>query len=258
MKITTFYLVICSLLTCTSTKTAKTLKTQTMHLSGTYSIITLNGETNLISELSLTFNDSTKQVSGYSGCNRFSGSYEVSENSLKLGPLASTRRACMPKYNDIETRMLEALSKINAFSFHEGNLVLKHDSSNLITAKKITTRLLEYSINYSALTRGSYLNYTIEKGKIFTQNQRGAKPVEKFISDEERLLLEKAIQSIDLNSLNELEPPTKAFQYDGALAATLSVTHNGTQYKTPVFDHGSPNAAIKDLVGIVLEIAQRK
>jgi heat shock protein HslJ len=43
----------------------------------------------------LQFDASQGRVSGNGGCNNFSGGYQWSGKSLKMGPLASTRRACV-------------------------------------------------------------------------------------------------------------------------------------------------------------------
>lgn len=48
-------------------------------------------------------------VSGYSGCNRFSGPYEKLASGMRFGNLVSTRMACDPARTELETAFLEAL-----------------------------------------------------------------------------------------------------------------------------------------------------
>ncbi|WP_426397436.1 META domain-containing protein [Ralstonia sp. R-29] len=48
-------------------------------------------------------------VSGYSGCNRFTGPYEKLASGMRFGNLASTRMACDPPRMELETAFLEAL-----------------------------------------------------------------------------------------------------------------------------------------------------
>ena len=48
-------------------------------------------------------------VSGYSGCNRFSGPYEKLTSGMRFGNLVSTRMACDPPRMELETAFLEAL-----------------------------------------------------------------------------------------------------------------------------------------------------
>jgi heat shock protein HslJ len=48
----------------------------------------------------ITLNFSTqggqRKTNGFSGCNRFAGTYDLSNGKLSFGPLASTRMACAP------------------------------------------------------------------------------------------------------------------------------------------------------------------
>ena len=48
-------------------------------------------------------------VSGYSGCNRFTGPYEKLASGMRFGNLVSTRMACDPPRMELETAFLEAL-----------------------------------------------------------------------------------------------------------------------------------------------------
>lgn len=48
-------------------------------------------------------------VSGYSGCNRFSGPYEKLASGMRFGNLVSTRMACDPARMELETAFMEAL-----------------------------------------------------------------------------------------------------------------------------------------------------
>jgi heat shock protein HslJ len=53
-----------------------------------------------------------RRASGFSGCNRYSGSYTLKNGLLSFGPLASTRMACAGTGGDIEGAYLEALTHI--------------------------------------------------------------------------------------------------------------------------------------------------
>jgi heat shock protein HslJ len=50
-----------------------------------------------------------KNVSGFSGCNRFRGSYTYADGKLSFGPLASTRMACPPEQMETERKILQLL-----------------------------------------------------------------------------------------------------------------------------------------------------
>lgn len=67
---------------------------------------------------------SSTQVAGNSGCNRFAGALRLGGDSLRLGPLAGTRRACAPELMVIENRVLRALDGTRSARLEPGQLVL--------------------------------------------------------------------------------------------------------------------------------------
>lgn len=78
-----------------------------------------------IPEPRLLLHPATKQATGSTGCNRFSGSYELSGDSLRLGPLTSTRRACLdPEMTRQESTLLEAFDATRSWKATGDTLVL--------------------------------------------------------------------------------------------------------------------------------------
>jgi heat shock protein HslJ len=80
------------------------------------------------------------QVSGSAGCNTYSGSYTLDGTSLKIGPLASTMKACADQaVNDQEQQFLAALQASTTFSQSGNALTLKaaggENQVTLTTAK---------------------------------------------------------------------------------------------------------------------------
>ncbi|WP_051677048.1 META domain-containing protein [Maridesulfovibrio frigidus] len=67
------------------------------------------------------------RVTGSGGCNRFNGSYTLENNTLEVGPLASTRMACAEAVDSQEFKFLQALGQSlnvrteNGLLFMEGN-----------------------------------------------------------------------------------------------------------------------------------------
>ena len=55
------------------------------------------------------------QVSGSSGCNRFSGAYTLTGESLTFGNAATSRMACPPPHMDAEQAFFEALARVGYF-----------------------------------------------------------------------------------------------------------------------------------------------
>lgn len=62
-------------------------------------------------------------VSGFGGCNRYNGTYTLSDGDLSFGPIASTKMAC-PGVGDVERRFFAALSDTAGYRVEGGDLVL--------------------------------------------------------------------------------------------------------------------------------------
>lgn len=87
--------------------------------------------------LDIQFNAESMQVSGFSGCNRFTGSYQrdaprMDGSPLKIGPLASTRMACATGAEQ-EQDYLEALQATDNFRLEDGTLLLRAGNQTLAT-----------------------------------------------------------------------------------------------------------------------------
>jgi len=71
----------------------------------------------------LTFlaHDSQYRVSGFSGCNRYMGSYKLQGGKLSISAPASTRMACpSPERAQLEAAYLKALADIRSFTLDSG------------------------------------------------------------------------------------------------------------------------------------------
>jgi len=74
--------------------------------------------------IQLTFlaHDNQYQVNGYSGCNRYRGSYKLQAGKLSISAPASTRMACpSPERAQLETAYLKALGNIRSFTLDSGS-----------------------------------------------------------------------------------------------------------------------------------------
>ena len=74
-------------------------------------------------KLHLLMNTKQKAVQGYSGCNRYTGSYEVKGSALYFGPLDVTRMECMGSM-ELEQQYLEALGSTKQFDIRADTLWL--------------------------------------------------------------------------------------------------------------------------------------
>lgn len=64
--------------------------------------------------LTLTLSSATgeRRASGYAGCNRFGGQYQLKSGKLSMGPLMATRMACAGTRDALERAYLDALAHI--------------------------------------------------------------------------------------------------------------------------------------------------
>lgn len=65
------------------------------------------------------------RVSGSDGCNEFSGAYEADGPALRLGPLASTQRACAGAAQKVAERVAPALERVRSYETGADTLALK-------------------------------------------------------------------------------------------------------------------------------------
>ena len=75
------------------------------------------GSTSSAGGAPITLNFSTqggqRKTNGFSGCNRFAGTYDLTDGKLSFGPLASTRMACAPGPGSaLEQPFLQGLTDI--------------------------------------------------------------------------------------------------------------------------------------------------
>jgi heat shock protein HslJ len=74
-------------------------------------------------QATLTFPEAGK-VAGNGSCNRFFGPAEIHVDAIKLGPLASSRKACPEEVMSQETKYLEALKVAERFEWKDPYLVI--------------------------------------------------------------------------------------------------------------------------------------
>jgi ABC-type oligopeptide transport system substrate-binding subunit len=108
----------------------------------------------------------------------------------------------------------------------------------------------EVTFEYNAYTRGSSVNYKVTKDSVIQneklrgENTLYKKPTPK--DDWQSLLT--ATEKVDLEKLETIEVTSKKHQFDGAMGATLLITVDGKEYRSPTFDHGTPPAEIKGII----------
>lgn len=81
--------------------------------------------------------DGTDGITGSGGCNRFTGTYALTEG-ITFGPIASTRRACInPEISRLESRLFTTLASVINFEIAEGGVLTLFDESGpVLTAQR--------------------------------------------------------------------------------------------------------------------------
>jgi heat shock protein HslJ len=83
------------------------------------------GGSGVIDSVQATLNfPQTGRVAGNTSCNRFSGPVEISGDSIKFGPLVSTRMACPEAVMSQETKYLSALPAAERFAWNDPYLLV--------------------------------------------------------------------------------------------------------------------------------------
>jgi len=72
------------------------------------------------------------RVSGSTGCNRFSGTYNQDGDALTIGTLATTRKACRPEAMKREQQFLALLGKVRHGEGTHIKLTLKGSDGNVL------------------------------------------------------------------------------------------------------------------------------
>lgn len=224
-------------------------------LNGTYNITNLNQEDVSAFNLNITFDENAKKVSGFSGCNRFFGSYTLNENSLKFSPLGATRMLCSEDKNDIENKLLKAFGKADNIFFSENGFSLFNNKKPLLSATKIPEKST-LSFEYSAVSRGSYKHIKIDKDTISFSKKRKSKSLKIACDANYWNNLTKLCDDLDIENISNLEAPSKAFQFDGAPLAHLKIVSNGKTYESVPFDHYNPPQEIAALVNKIVSLIE--
>ncbi|MFD1616135.1 META domain-containing protein [Gelatiniphilus marinus] len=224
-------------------------------LNGTYKINTLNNKDVSAYNLNIVFNDSTKQVAGFAGCNRFFGSYSLENNTLKFGALGATKMLCDVKANTMETHFFKALEKANLVVFTKDGFSIYNKKKELLSAIKEETNV-NVSFEYSALSRGTYKLIKINQKKVSVINKQNGKPKANACNKNDWQKLIKAFKTFDVKNISNLKAPSKNRFFDGAAIANLKIAYNGVVYESQSFDHGNPPKEIAALVKEILSISK--
>ena len=83
------------------------------------------------------FDAAKKQVTGFAGCNRFFGWYQLEGEALKFGPIGTTKRTCPDLDEGVETEFFKALDATRRWEVAGGALRLMNDGRVMARLQKI-------------------------------------------------------------------------------------------------------------------------
>src|SRR5690554_264912 len=265
MKYLTILLSTFTFTSCGNSKevTAMEANKETMtQISGIYYVSTIGENNHDSDELTIQFEEQSNTVSGFLGCNRFTGTYTLDGNSISFGPLATTRMMCEEANNKMEQNMLSALENTTSINIENQELSLSNSKGILIKATKNSELKVaqenNYIIEYTAVSRGLFNQYIFENGTLSIQKDRSSAPTMIACSKEDSNAIIEQVKTLDLEKLKTLEAPTERRFVDAAAIATLKVIYNGETYETPNFDNGEPNKYIVSLVSTLMELIEKQ
>lgn len=76
-------------------------------------------------EAYVRFNADSARFSGTAGCNRLTGTFISTGNSIKIGPIAATKMMCPQQFMALEDAFTKALTKVDGYTIAGKKLQLK-------------------------------------------------------------------------------------------------------------------------------------
>ncbi|MFM8809853.1 MAG: META domain-containing protein [Chthoniobacterales bacterium] len=123
------------LLTITASLAMETNQSSVTLPGSAWEVTTYAGQTPL-ADHPITFEfDNEGNIAGDASCNRFGGTCAIEGNTIKVGPLRSTRRACEPEVMQQEHKFLALLAAATTWSLEGEELVLT-SPDGVIKAKR--------------------------------------------------------------------------------------------------------------------------
>ncbi len=112
----------------------------------------------------------------------------------------------------------------------------------------------DFTLNYSAATRGSSITLDANSSEIQYSDMNGDKNITLNKSQWDEI--KELISKIDVDEIENLEAPSNGSHTDRALVATLSITIGDKTYESVNFDHGNPPNELKKLIDKLFEIVK--
>lgn len=123
---------------------------------------------------------------------------------------------------------------------------------------KIMQDTNDVTLEYSAITRGSFYVLKLNNTEMSLQDNRNGKAAISKMSKENWTDLMALVNTTDLKAMSTMKAPSEARFYDGAAIGQFKITKADEVYEVPAFDAGTPNEGVASLINKMLEIAKTK
>lgn len=246
---------------CNSSKEHMQKITADNNLSGSYIITDLDAAKLKTNTLTINFDDATKKVSGFAGCNSFFGNYTVINNTINFSNIASTKKFCGKDIGTTERQLINTLNKVTSFEIKDNILMLHNDNTTILQALKKKAINKSASIEksnydtviYKALSRNYFEYIEISESNVILSSDKNLQNKSHYLCNtKDWEELSALLSAINHDTFTHLEAPTNKRFYDGAAHSSLSYKIDDTMFTTPSFDEGFPPEILK----IVLEKIQ--
>ncbi|WP_299098364.1 META domain-containing protein [uncultured Winogradskyella sp.] len=262
------FMLLTTLNSCDSSKKAiENSKKMQTSLSGTYYIVNVKDMDVSSNKITINFDEASNKVTGFAGCNSFFGNYTLENNTLTFQNIGASKKFCPGTASVVERQFLKALNSVNSYSINENSISFSIDESilikgsNVMASSKKSTATTEVNdktaVKYVTSSKTTYNFVSISKTNVLLSNDKGLQDISTFSTDaKDWNAITELINAIDVETIQDLIPPSTSHQTDGALHASLAIIIGDIEYMTPTFDHGNPPSAIMALVNKVLSIKE--
>lgn len=123
-------------------------------------------------------------------------------------------------------------------------------------SQKEKEEMKKATIEYQAITRGSYLNIQIQNETLSIVRKRDEKAKDYKLAKEDWKELADLFMKVDLDQLEEYKAPTEKRFYDGAAMANVRIVYEGKVYQSQTFDHDAPPVEIEAFVNKIVSFVK--
>lgn len=123
-------------------------------------------------------------------------------------------------------------------------------------SQKEKEEMKKATIEYQAITRGSYLSIQIQNENLSIVRNRDEKAKSYQLAKKDFKELADLFVKVDLNQLENYKGPDEKRFYDGAAMANVRIVYEGKLYQSQTFDHDSPPLEIEAFVNKIVSFVK--